>query len=123
LSLIGGYGLYQNEMGSRTKDRANLRGIVEQRDGYRRFAVRTAETATALEDQCGCFRIVEVDDNLIEALLLQSSHGDIGSVQPIHGNPELRLDLNQRFSRQVILRHQQCLQYHGTEPLRLALSF
>jgi hypothetical protein len=94
-------------MSACAEDGADLRGIVQQGNGNGRIAVGAGETAATIEQQRGRFGTVEVgievNYDLIEPLLRQSRHGDIGRTRPINRDAELRQDLNQRFRRQVVL--------------------
>ena len=81
-------------MSACAEDRADLRRIVQQGNGNGRLAVGAGEAAATFEQQGGSFGTVEVsievNDNLIELLLRQSRHGDIGRAGPINRDAELR---------------------------------
>ena len=56
-------------MSSFTKDRANLRSFIQQRDGDRRITIWSASQPPAtFEHRNGRLDIIEIDDDLIEML-------------------------------------------------------
>src|SRR5271166_322621 len=60
-------GPVQNEMRPRSEDRAHLRCVIEQGNRDRRVAISSVQAAASFKHARGCVRILEVNDDLIEA--------------------------------------------------------